>query len=264
MPTEPERPIQVVVFGGAWFEPHALDFLTRLEAHPEIDLVGVVCQSHGFGVRQQLRDVVRRRGLLAGPVIGVRLARGLGRFVRRPAHTLRLRRRVRDLLARAATVPAIHAPEVLAHVRALAPDLGLIYGAPILKPALFEIPRLGTLGIHQGRLPRYRGKKTTFWAMYNGDATAGVAIQRVNAGLDTGEIVRSGEVAIAGRRYGRVDEDVQALGVDLYLEAILDVKHGRAEFRPQPEGEGTLYRQPGAREILGLWRRRLTGKREAT
>ena len=69
----------------------------------------------------------------------------------------------------------------------------IFYGGPILKPALFEIPTLGTLGIHHGKLPAYRGKKTTFWAMFNDEPSAGVTIQSVNAGLDTGRGVRAGE-----------------------------------------------------------------------
>ena len=79
-----------------------------------------------------------------------------------------------------------------------------VCGAPILKPELFEIPAFGTLGIHHGRLPEYRGKKTTFWAIYNGDSTAGVTIQRINAGLDTGEIVCTGEVPTAGKTTGEL------------------------------------------------------------
>jgi hypothetical protein len=96
-------------------------------------------------------------------------------------------------------------------------------------------------------------------AIEGGEASAGVAIQKVNAGLDAGEIVRAGEVAVAGKRYGQVDDEVQALGIELYLDAILAVKHGRATFRPQPPGEPVLYRQPSARQIIELAWRVLTG-----
>jgi folate-dependent phosphoribosylglycinamide formyltransferase PurN len=253
------RPIRVVVFGGAYLEPRAREFVARVSAHPEIELVGLICQSPGFGFRHRFLNVMRRRGVMAVPVLGVELAGEVGRYLRRPRRARALRRRLREVLGDALTVPKIHAPEVLAHVRALAPDLGLIYGSPILRPELFEIPRMGTLGIHQGTLPHYRGKKTTFWAMYNGEASAGVAIQKVNAGLDAGEIVRAGEVAVAGKPYGQVDDEVQALGIKLYLDAILAVKHGRATFRPQPPGEPVLYRQPSARQIIELAWRVLTG-----
>jgi methionyl-tRNA formyltransferase len=150
-------------------------------------------------------------------------------------------------------VPNIHAAEVLALVRALQPDLGLIYGSPILKPDLFEIPRCGTLGIHHGKVPEYRGKKTTFWAMYNGEPTAGVTIQKVNAGLDTGQIVKQGEVTIGRRSLGRVWDELETLGLDLYLEAILDLKHGRMTLQQQTGQKGPLYRDPKPRDLLAFW-----------
>ena len=116
-------------------------------------------------------------------------------FLRAPRATLAARRDARPALARFETVRDVHAPAVIERLRALAPDLGVIYGGPLLKPELFEIPRLGTLGIHHGRAPKYRGKKTTFWEVFNGEPTAGVTIQRLNRGIDTGDIVRIVEVA---------------------------------------------------------------------
>jgi methionyl-tRNA formyltransferase len=117
-----------------------------------------------------------------------------------------------------------------------------------LRAELFEIPALGTLGIHHGRVPQYRGKKTTFWEIYNGERTAGVTIQRVNRGIDTGDIVRMGEVPIGRKGYGRVWREVEALGADLYLQAVLDFKRGEARpvaqdaSRPRPPCTGSLRR----------------------
>jgi hypothetical protein len=251
------RPIRVVVFGGAYFEPAAMDFVARLEEHAEIELAGGVCQSAGFGWRSRTRDLVRRRGIVAPAILAVQAGQVGARALRAPRRELQLRRSARRALLRFMTVPDIHAPEVLRHVAGLHADLGLIYGSPILKPSLFQLPRLGTLGIHHGSLPDYRGKKTAFWAMYNGEAAAGVTIQKVNAGLDTGEIVLEGAIPIGSRRFGRVEAEVQRLGIQLYLDAILAVKHGTAVYRPQPAGRSPLYRQPTPLQILRLWQRQL-------
>lgn len=210
-----------------------------------------------------MADVLRRRKLIGVGVLGLYVARALLRLLTHPRAEWRLRQSARRALSRVATVPNVHAPTVLEQVRALAPDLGLVYGSPKLAPNLFEIPAMGTLGIHHGKLPEYRGKKTAFWALLKGEATAGVTIQRINAGLDTGDIVCTAEVPIAGRRYGRVDAAVQELGVQLYVSAILAVKRGQAVCRPQTRGRGALYRQPGARDILRLWRRQLGFERRA-
>jgi folate-dependent phosphoribosylglycinamide formyltransferase PurN len=258
-----DRPIRIVYFAGPYLEPSAVRFVTMLDEHPDIELVLGLCQGEGSGFRHRLRNLWRRRGLMALPVAALELAGVIGRFVRRPRQTLDLHRRSARAVSRFMTVTDLHEPEVLERVREAAPDLGVIYGAPVLRPALFDIPRFGTLGIHHGCAPQYRGRKTTFWEMYNGERTAGITIQRVNAGIDTGEIVRRGAVDIGRKGYRRVWGEVEDLGRRLYIEAILDVRSGSARFMPQDTTapRGPLYRQPGARDILRFWSRRLTGRR---
>lgn len=256
------RPIRVVFFGGAFLEPEAIDFLDRIDRHPEIALVGGFCESRGFGVGHRVADVVRRRRLLSPFVLGMAMGQAARRVLRRPRQARARRRRTRELLARLAAVPNIHAPDVIASVRALAPDLGVVYGAPLLRPALFDVPAFGTLGIHHGRLPEYRGRKTTFWAMLNGEGTAGVTIQRINAGVDTGEIVAAGEVPIGGRRYGAVHAELQALGVGLYVDAVVAVKRGEARCKAQPAARFPIYRQPRVADILRLWWRQRAPQRQ--
>jgi methionyl-tRNA formyltransferase len=147
-------------------------------------------------------------------------------------------------------------------MRAQSPDVGLVYGSPILRPELFEIPRLGTLGIHHGRMPEYRGKKTTFWALYNGDPTAGVTIQKINAGLDTGTIVAEGHVDARGRSLRAVWNDLEQRGLDLYITAIPGYVRGELVPSAWDGPRGKLYRDPGARDILRfIWRRYRPGSK---
>jgi methionyl-tRNA formyltransferase len=227
-----------------------------LEAHPEIEFQAAFCQSQGQSLQAVARDLWQRRGFLALPLFVVHLASRFGEGLARPQVEARLNRTMALLADRIHFVPDIHAKDVIERVRALAPDLGLIYGSPILRPKLFGIPKLGTLGIHHGTLPDYRGKKTTFWAMYNGEESAGVAIQKVNAGLDAGEIVKLGKVAIGHRSRKAVWRELEALGIDLYVQAILEVKEGSAVYRVQPDNAGRIYRDPRARDLLCFWMKR--------
>jgi methionyl-tRNA formyltransferase len=228
-----------------------------LEAHPEIEFLGGFCQSEGQTFAARVKDLWRRRGVLGLPVLAIEAATGLGRYVAHPRSEIRLRKQTARIADRIALVPDIHAAKVRARVRALEPDLGLIYGGPIMRPELFEIPPLGTLGIHHGKVPEYRGKKTTFWAMYNGESAVGVTIQRVNAGIDTGEVVKAGDVLTAGKSYRKVWQELEALGLALYLEAILEMKRGKATFRPQGGKKGKLYKDPKIGDLLSFWWRRL-------
>jgi len=253
-----DRSIRVVFFGGPYLQPSAKRFAAMLDAHPDVDLVLGLCEGEGAGLVHRLRNLWRRRGWVALPVLTLEVGAALWSFVRHPRETLELRRLSARALSKFVTVPDVHARAVLERVRAAAPDLGVIYGAPILKPELFGIPPLGTLGIHHGRVPQYRGKKTTFWEMYNAERAAGITIQRVNPGIDTGEVVRTGEVEIGRKSYSRVWREVEDLGCRLYLEAVLAIRKGEATFLPHDAAapRGPLYRQPKFGDILRFWRRR--------
>jgi methionyl-tRNA formyltransferase len=252
------RPLRVVVFGGGpVLERGIKQFICRLEEHPDIAFLGAFCQSKRQNFRAVVRDLWRRRRLLALPLLLAHMGGTVSRFLAQPRTEVALHRKLAQLSDRLHFVPDVHAEEVLTQIRALAPELGLIYGSPVLKPKLFEIPTLGTLGIHHGKLPGYRGKKTTFWAMYNGEKTAGVTIQKVNAGLDTGEIVKQGEVPIGCRSLRVVWRELNALGLDLYIQSIVELQQGMVRNRSQEGQKGKLYRDPRLGDILTLWWRQV-------
>ena len=253
---ESKDKIRVIVFGGGPILEHGVKlFLLRLEDRAEIELVGGFFQSKAQDFSAVVGDLWRRRRFMALPLLGQLFVEQSDRYLRGPRREIELNRQIRNLSDKFHFIPDIHAPTVLEEVRALSPDLGLIYGSPILKLELFEIPTYGTLGIHHGKVPQYRGKKTTFWAMYNGEKSAGITIQKVNAGLDTGQIVQEGEVLIGSRSRGKVWEDLEPLGFDLYIKAILQVQTGTATFRPQTGPKGKLYHDPSLQDIMTLWRR---------
>lgn len=257
-----ERPIRVVQFSGPYLDPPALRFALLLDAHPEIDLVGVLCQAAGRGWRFRLAELWRRRGVLGASVLMRDLAGAAIRFLRAPSEAMSRRAAVRQLSTKIVTVPDMHAAEALDRVRRWRPDLGVIYGAPVLRRALFEIPDMGTFGIHHGRVPHYRGRKTTFWEIYNGEPAAGVTIQRVNAGIDTGDVVSYGEVPIGAKGYGSVERETQELGFQLFVQSILEARRGSVHYSRQGPGPGGRhYRQPTAVDFIRLWvrviRRRL-------
>ena len=246
------------MFGsGPELNPDAKQFLCKLEEHPEIELLGAFCQAESQTIGAVFTDLWNRRGFLSFPLFALWFLNKAIRFVLNPTKELTLNRKLKIIKNRIHFVANIHAQQVLEQVKSLEPDLGLIYGSPILKPELFEIPKLGTLGIHHGKVPEYRGNKTTFWMMYNGEKSAGVTIQKVNKGLDTGAIIRTGEVKAYRRRYQAVFHELEALGVELYIQAILDIKHGVAEYKLQTGVKGKLYRNPKFGDFVRFWGKQL-------
>ncbi|WP_424979988.1 formyltransferase family protein [Leisingera sp. S232] len=70
------------------------------------------------------------------------------------------------------------------------PDLIAVTGAPVLKPTVFTLPRLGTLNMHSSLLPAYRGTQAEFWQVLEQDwQSCGITVHFVDVGVDTGRIV---------------------------------------------------------------------------
>ena len=65
----------------------------------------------------------------------------------------------------------------------------------ILPPAVLAWPRHGCLNIHASLLPRWRGAAPIQRAIAAGDATTGVTIMQMDAGLDTGPMIDARAVA---------------------------------------------------------------------
>ncbi|MBT6536260.1 MAG: hypothetical protein HOK98_08745 [Rhodospirillaceae bacterium] len=74
-------------------------------------------------------------------------------------------------------------------------DLAIQGGIGILTPEMLEVPRIGFVNVHPGRLPEYKGNTCPEWALYNGDpifATAHI----IDAGIDTGPVVCEGRYEV--------------------------------------------------------------------
>ena len=50
--------------------------------------------------------------------------------------------------------------------------------------------------MHASLLPKYRGAAPIQWAIANGETVTGVTTMRINAGLDTGDMLLKAETAI--------------------------------------------------------------------
>lgn len=149
----------------------------------------------------------------------------------------------------------VHRPEILERVRAWRPDLGVSLGAKILRPALFGIPARGTINLHQGKVPEFRGAPPGFWELATGADTIGVTVHWVDEGLDTGPVLGSGEAPIYQDDTMRA---VQARAAELACRILGEVLHqlalGDMGATPQPPG-GRTFRFPTLRQRAALaWR----------
>ena len=150
------------------------------------------------------------------------------------------------------SVADMHAESTLSAVKAFAPTLGLALNAPILRRPLFALPTLGTLNLHKGKLPDYRGMPPAFWELWNDEPSVGCTIHWVDDKLDTGNVVlatrldRETYSTVRGMQL-RLDE----AGVHLMRDAVLQVLAGAPPSLAQATG-GATYRKPSLAQVAEL------------
>lgn len=147
-------------------------------------------------------------------------------------------------------------PEAAAALAGLQLDALVVvaYGL-ILPTAVLAMPKLGCFNIHASLLPRWRGAAPIQRALLAGDATTGVTIMRMEAGLDTGPILAVREVQIAARETaGSLHDRLAPLGGELLVETLGEVAAGRVHERAQPDAGVTYAEKISKSEALIDWR----------
>jgi methionyl-tRNA formyltransferase len=114
------------------------------------------------------------------------------------------------------------------------------YGMLLPKPIL-DAPELGCLNLHASLLPRWRGAAPIQRAIMAGDQETGVAVMKMEEGLDTGPVAMVERVAIAPEmNAGELHDHLMGLGADLTVRALAALSRGGLNFTPQPE-QGVTY-----------------------
>lgn len=127
-------------------------------------------------------------------------------------------------------------------LRQLQPDLIAVtaYGQ-ILPRAILDLPRFGCLNVHTSLLPKYRGAAPIQWAVLNGDPETGVTIMKVDAGLDTGDVLAQEKTPIhPGDTAQTLHDRLGSLGAGLLVKTIPGYVAGTILPQPQP-AEGVSH-----------------------
>lgn len=109
----------------------------------------------------------------------------------------------------------------------------------ILPPAYLNAFPKGAINVHFSLLPKYRGAAPVNWAIVNGETQSGVTTMKMDAGLDTGNILLQREAEILENENAvELMQRLSILGADLLSETLLKFDALRA--RPQNESEATF------------------------
>jgi methionyl-tRNA formyltransferase len=266
-----DRPLRVILLthGGAE------EVLARL-SFPEVKVVGVFVETdivRHYGLSEKLKRSIRYDGYAA---TASKLLRKLTRSKEDyDLHAVLESRNELEQIAREREIPFhlvtnYHHPESIELMKAYNADLGVIYGTNIIKESVFKIPRLGSINLHQGLAPYYRGGPPIFWELYNGETQVGLTVHFVASKVDTGDIILQETVPL---KYDDAFEtnyesfietfsrQLRPRCAELVVEAVRLIALGTAETRPQDTSLGARYRLPVKAQKDEL-RRRLKERRK--
>ena len=140
------------------------------------------------------------------------------------------------------TPATLRTDEAVATFAAHEADVAVVvaYGR-ILPQAILDLPKLGCLNVHASLLPRWRGAAPIQRAIMAGDAESGVAVMKMEAGLDTGPVGLLERVAIGpDMTAGELHDRLMIVGGDIMGRALAALERGGLHFTPQPD-EGVTY-----------------------
>src|SRR6202049_1972357 len=118
--------------------------------------------------------------------------------------------------------------EFRTQLTALNPDAIVIVGyGRIIPPWMLDLPPLGNINLHASLLPKYRGAAPIQWAIARGESVTGVTTMKIDAGLDTGDILLQQEIPIACNDTAEtLAPRMATLGADLMVETLRGLQTG--------------------------------------
>ncbi len=153
--------------------------------------------------------------------------------------------------------------ELMPILEELQPELIVVtaYGK-ILPSYILDYPKYGCINVHASLLPKYRGAAPIQWAIINGEKETGVTIMKMDAGLDTGDMLyvektEIGEYETAEELFDRLS----AIGGKALVEAINNIdnltpvpqNHDEHTYAPMINKEtGIIDWSKSAKEISKL------------
>ena len=146
----------------------------------------------------------------------------------------------------------VRRPEAVEFLRAIPVDAMVVVGyGQIIPQSIIDMAPLGIINVHASLLPRYRGAGPVQWAIVNGETRTGVTTMRIDAGLDTGDMLLKAETAIdPDENAVELGQRLSLMGADLLVETLAGLAEGRIVPEKQDQAQATyaplLKKEDGA------------------
>lgn len=204
----------------------AVPTLKHLLGKPDFEVIAVITQPD--------RPRGRGRQLSVSPVKEVALAANL------PVHQ----------------PEKIRAPEVQQLLEKVAPDvIAIIAYGQIVPARLLAIPKHGWINLHASLLPKYRGAAPLNWVIANGETRSGLTTMRIDAGMDTGDLILQQKTPIApDETTPQLAERLAKLGASLMVDSLRGLQAETLTPKAQDHSAATFARLLKKEDGLIDWR----------
>ena len=144
----------------------------------------------------------------------------------------------------------LNSKEFLQFIRQYNADLFISVASPVIfKDELIKIPRLDCINIHNAPLPKYRGMLPNFWQLYHGEKRAGITVHRIDAGIDTGDIITQKYVPIElNESLHNLITKTKKQGAHIIKEIIKDFRDQKVQHKKM-EGTGSYFSFPTRNDV---------------
>ncbi len=122
----------------------------------------------------------------------------------------------------------VRRPDAVEFLREQRADAMVVVGyGQIIPQNVIDLAPLGIINVHGSLLPKYRGAGPIQWAILNGETRTGVTTMRIDAGLDTGDMLLKAETAIGPEETApELGARLAAMGAELLLETLAGLQDG--------------------------------------
>jgi methionyl-tRNA formyltransferase len=135
----------------------------------------------------------------------------------------------------------VRRPEAVEYLRALEADAMVVVGyGQIIPQTVIDLAPRGIINVHASLLPKYRGAGPIQWAIARGEMRTGVTTMRIDAGLDTGDMLLKAETEIGPEENAiELGERLAVLGADLLVKTLEGLERGTIAPQKQDAAEAT-------------------------
>jgi methionyl-tRNA formyltransferase len=144
----------------------------------------------------------------------------------------------------------VRRPEAVEHLHALELDAMVVVGyGQIIPQKVIDLAPKGIINVHASLLPKYRGAAPIQWSIANGETRTGVTTMRIDAGLDTGDMLLKAETEIGPDETAiELSDRLAVMGADLLVETLanLDSITPRKQDPAQATHAPILKKEDGA------------------